>query len=520
MNNRSLFACTFLVLLSPHVDSTQSQPTPSLVPPKSDCGISLPKSCSCSPSDKGVSFSCFEAALTAVPKIDVGPKVIKTLNLGKNRLTTINMGDFYGLKITRLLLSNNSLSELPLLAFWGLEYHLETLDLSYNRLTSVPSDALKLLRNLRSLVLTANRISILRHFDFGYLRRLDILALDSNPIHSISSTAFMDTQLLLLKLDHVGLQQGLGQLPTKSLSKLQGLTLSLNGIRFIPPAWFKQMDSLRYLRLDSNSLKFITNETFTGIEDSLRTLELNGNDLLYLPVLTIRQLSMLEDLSIAGNRLRKILTGSFNSSKLLKTLDLSHNFISTISAFAFRGLDNVRRIDLRFNHLYTLDDRTLYWPTSADRQVFLSHNPWLCNCQIKWMKHDHKWHADRFQVVVDAQDLLCDRPKYLQGHAVVRTFLRDFTCTHDYFLYYFYEDPKDDVSNDFDDDYADEEDEYVTDDSDVIEMDKDVQKDQEVDDDVSDDVTERSGSGSGRLGDDDAELSSADYDDEINISTV
>ena len=45
----------------------------------------------------------------------------------------IHIGDFFGVKIERLLLGNNSIHELNFLSFWGLEYSLETLDLSYNK---------------------------------------------------------------------------------------------------------------------------------------------------------------------------------------------------------------------------------------------------------------------------------------------------------------------------------------------------------------------------------------------------
>ena len=497
MNASRCRSWLLLLLLAQHTQHfAHGEPitTPSI--PTSDCGIPLPDSCSCSPSDKEVSFSCFEAGLTAVPKIYVGAKVIKTLNLGKNRLTTIKMGDFYGLKITRLLLSNNSLSELPLLAFWGLE-SLETLDLSFNRLTTVPADALKLLLNLRSLVLTANRITMLRHYDFGYLRHLEVLALDRNPVQSVANTAFVGTHLSLLKLDQVGLQQGLRELPTKSLKNLQGLTLSGNGIRVIPKLWFQGLESLQYIRLDNNYLKFIPNDTFTGIEGSLRTLEVNNNNLLFLPIVTIRKLTSLEDLLLAGNRLRKIINGSFNNSRLLKTLDLSYNFISSISAFAFHGLDNVRRIDLRFNHLYTLDDRTLYWPMPADRQIFLAHNPWLCNCQIRWMKHDYKRKAERFKIVQDREKMLCERPHFYRGRPITRLFQREFTCTHDYFIYYFYDDPVQEVSSDF----SDDEDDPVQDGR------------------VNDDDGSAEWSGSGYSHEDDTERGGDDYEGEISISS-
>lgn len=441
--------------------------------PSSDCGVPLPKSCSCSPSDKGISFTCFEAHLTSVPKIDVGPKVIKTLNLGKNDLTTVNMGDFYGLKISRLLLANNTITNLPLLAFWGLEYHLETLDLSFNQLTTVPADALKLLRNLRSLSLTANRITVLRHYDFGYLRSLEVLTIDNNPVHSISPTAFVGTRLYLLTLDQISLQEGLNGLTTKSLAYLRGLSLARNEIRQIPKSCFLQLSTLQYLNLDTNQIDSLPNDTFTGVEESLRTLEINDNNLRHVPVTTLRRLAKLESLAMAHNKIRTIFARSFNNSIMLQRLDLRYNSIYTISAYAFHGLDNVQRIDLRHNQLITLDDRTFYWQQPAGKEVLLFDNPWLCNCLIKWIKKDFLKGAPRLKVIADVEELVCSRPRGLKDLHITSIKLSDFTCNHDYYDYFTYDDTKKNAQEeDFRlevavDNYPD----IRHDDDDVIEMD-------------------------------------------------
>ena len=129
----------------------------------------------------------------------------------------IYIGDFFGVKIERLLLGNNSIHELNFLSFWGLEYSLETLDLSYNNFRRVPFEALRLLRNLRSLSLTGNRISKLEHYDFGFMRKLEVLAVDHNPIIAIDRYAFVGTQLFLLIMDHIRLQDRLAVFPLNDL---------------------------------------------------------------------------------------------------------------------------------------------------------------------------------------------------------------------------------------------------------------------------------------------------------------
>lgn len=117
---------------------------------------------------------------------------------------------------------NNSLASLQLLSFWGLEYHLESLDLSYNHLSQVPVDGLRLLRHLKTLSLAANQITVLRDNDFVVLRALDVLTLDDNPIHEVAPRAFAGTALFLLSLQHVRLKRdGIQHLPTQDLRELK-----------------------------------------------------------------------------------------------------------------------------------------------------------------------------------------------------------------------------------------------------------------------------------------------------------
>ena len=65
------------------------------------------------------------AGFKKLPSLDFGPQPIHTLSFEENGLTNIHTGDFFGLKVDRLLLGNNSLTELDLLSFWGLEYQLD-----------------------------------------------------------------------------------------------------------------------------------------------------------------------------------------------------------------------------------------------------------------------------------------------------------------------------------------------------------------------------------------------------------
>ena len=160
---------------------SRSRPSPK----RFKCGIDLNAGCQCTKNLRAFSIICSKARLTEVPKFDFGPHIVRTLDLKNNHISTLKIGDLFGLKIESLLLAENRLTELDMLAFWGLEFHLETLDLSKNHFVQVPSEALRLLHSLRTLNLVGNRISLLRDDDFNYLHKLEVLHLDRNPISHI-----------------------------------------------------------------------------------------------------------------------------------------------------------------------------------------------------------------------------------------------------------------------------------------------------------------------------------------------
>ena len=441
----------FICFLTPSVTSKQRQghnkrPTNKTVtkanstngPKRYRCGVKINNGCSCSKSQGLLAISCYNEQLHKVPTFELASNIVRTLNLENNFISEIEHGDFYGLKIERLLLGNNTLSQLNVLSFWGLEYYLETLNLSSNQFLTIPSPSLRLLRHLRSLSFSNNNIRHLEGYGFSSLDKLEVLALDNNPIEDIDRHAFAGTNLYLLLLDKLALK-GLQSIPTGDLETLKGLSVSKNNIRTIPDQWFSNLTSLRFLKMDNNHLSHLDPGLFTEIQLSLRTLHLNGNNFHKVPKEAVCSLINLEILELSRNRIKKISGRTFNCSRNLVILDLSRNEISELSNSAFIGLDTIHKIDLRKNKLVTLDDRMFHWQNYHDKEIYLSGNPWLCNCLVKWIKKDYRKKSERISMFSDLTRMKCNLPDYLKGKAIVRVSLKDFTCDHDYYYYYEYE---------------------------------------------------------------------------------
>ena len=106
---------------------------------------------------------------------------LQTLGLTDNRLTTLPSGVFAGLgRLRTLQLDGNDLTTLPAGVFAGLD-HLQTLGLADNRLATLPSGVFAGLDRLRTLQLDGNDLTTLPSGVFAGLNRLQTLLLGGNP---------------------------------------------------------------------------------------------------------------------------------------------------------------------------------------------------------------------------------------------------------------------------------------------------------------------------------------------------
>ncbi|KPP72202.1 leucine-rich repeat and fibronectin type-III domain-containing protein 4-like [Scleropages formosus] len=111
---------------------------------------------------------------------------LRSLHLDSNRLITVGPRDLAGLpNLQHLILNNNQLTDVSSEAFDDFLLTLEDLDLSYNNLRSVPWEAIQNMASLHTLHLDHNLIDHIMEGSFGEMYKLARLDMTSNRLQTL-----------------------------------------------------------------------------------------------------------------------------------------------------------------------------------------------------------------------------------------------------------------------------------------------------------------------------------------------
>ncbi|XP_015208975.2 leucine-rich repeat-containing protein 15-like [Lepisosteus oculatus] len=263
------------------------------------------------------------------------------INLAKNQLKTLPDGTFAKLQsLTYLDLSDNSML-LHNNIFEGLA-RLNTLILSGNRLTTIPSQLFDPTPKLQILDLSNNALTHLPTRLLYHQHNLSDLILNNNRF----------TQSVLPAL--------------RGLRNLRFLYLSGNSISSLPPFPFINLSHLTKLTLSNNSLSKLPDGFLTGLYQ-LTVLDLSGNSIFWLPRDVFQNNTALEYLYLDRNDFSKMpmLLGLQNVQELkiccckihlwpaevfishmedLELLDLSSNFIAEMDFDLLKSNLNLKKV--------------------------------------------------------------------------------------------------------------------------------------------------------------------------------
>ncbi|VDM45294.1 unnamed protein product [Toxocara canis] len=284
--------------------------------------------------------------LTEIPtQVLDGMSKLKHLDLSKNRIRSINrlaFGTFdgTGTSLIRLNLAGNLIEKIADPGSFLYMSSLAYLDLSYNRLSNISSNAFERLEGLESLFLQAKqRVDFVpesgtqQSSQTSGMDQLERLSMSRTTIFSINDRTFFAT----------------------SIRSLKSLNLAFCRIRHIAPRAFYKADNLQQLFLNDNQLTTINSMAFGSLH-GLRQLNLAGNHINITMERAIYDVPALEYLSLARNDIQYISKASLVNLNNLEHLDISYN---RLRAFDFSFLQQttiaIKHLDLSHNHIVTID---------------------------------------------------------------------------------------------------------------------------------------------------------------------
>ena len=290
--------------------------------------------CVCDPTKLHV--DCSNLGFGDVPLADI-PVDTSSFSFGGNLLTAIMQDTFANLEsLLSLSLEENLIAYVHSGSFDAMR-DLKSLDLSGNRLSSVPS-ALNALTSLRVLNLSGNSLSYLSASDFQNFTQLEILMLENNEIYSIPETTFYP-------------------LVSLGLLYMDGNLLSSDPVRY-----FLNCTLLTRLRMSQNSLPLTSNvEDWFGVGASvpLEELHLADNGIVAIHAEAFRSCVNLRQLNLSANEIETIAHGSFADLVQLQNVTLSENKLSALPDNLFQTTGGVLTLSLEGNSLSAMPSGVL-----------------------------------------------------------------------------------------------------------------------------------------------------------------
>ncbi|NXC12104.1 LRRN4 protein, partial [Corythaeola cristata] len=271
-----------------------------------------------------ITLQLTNSSLTAFPVCL--PEALETLDLSNNLLEEVNSTEIANLPRLRvLLLRQNHLQAVR----WGSEVlsSLLFLDLSFNKLSSVPSCHSSSLPNLRWLSLAGNPLIEIQPLAFSCYPQLQFLNLSATLLGQDDRRGISESAFAISTSPSEA---------TNSGNTINVLDLSGTFLEKIQPEWTRDLPSLRSLHLTKMS--------------RLRSLDTD----FFKPMPDLRELNCQDSHSLGFVR-----TEMFDSAPHLSHLSFQNCNLSSFNSWNINSLDSI--------------------------VINLYGNPLLCDCQLSWL---------------------------------------------------------------------------------------------------------------------------------------
>lgn len=216
--------------------------------------------------------------------------------------------------------------------------------------------------------------------------------------------------------------QGLALIPDDLSSELQVLDLSNNVISEIRghEMMRARQQNLHKLYLRNSTIESLHRDSFRNLT-ILIELDLSSNKLKRLDPGLFDDLKKLRVIMLNSNQIERIENNLFQNLKFLTKVELNSNQIYRIAQHSFTNVPVLSQIELDFNRLQILRKES-FVNLEKLTSLSLTHNPWNCSCALR-----------NFSEFVVTRGLYrspttCTQPAHLAGREWSDIKLDDFAC--------------------------------------------------------------------------------------------
>lgn len=291
--------------------------------------------------------------------------ILKHLS-GDENTTFQYVPSFFASFKTELLFDNCTLSSIPTGLFEAFP-NLRTMYTWNAGIQTVSKSDFRNALNLRVVDLSQNQIKVVLASTFFWAIDLEFIDLSQNKIHLIERNAFYG--LIGLKMLHLQnnkierLQLGMFDL----MPIVETIQLNDNAIQSIDEHLFSKNFKLKSLLLNDNQIKTVSGVTFQHLRQLVH-FDMHNNPTEGLDLLVVdAQYTNIRNTNCGGcyigRRTKKLLASNNNISYIIQNgtgmlleFDISNNSLDSIKNLT--NLDNLKDLDLSYNHIRDIDVRT------------------------------------------------------------------------------------------------------------------------------------------------------------------
>ncbi|PIK53506.1 hypothetical protein BSL78_09600 [Apostichopus japonicus] len=212
-------------------------------------------------------------------------------------------------------------------------------------------------------------------------------------------------------------------LPLDSLpEQLLELTITDSSLSYIPPNFLHSLPSLETLVLSENMISDIAEGAFDGL-NLLRNLDISGNYLTSVPGwMFAANFTALEKIFLQENRIERIFPEAFAGLTSLRSLTLESNLIKELPSDVFPP--SLEYLQLGENPIKYLDVNVVSELTAL-RLFSVDSRNFQCDCLLR---HFVDWLGINNVIVDGASDLRCNTPSRLRGVGLLQLNHRQLYC--------------------------------------------------------------------------------------------